>query len=89
VRQPPPYVRTQVAGTAPGPTREERRIAAAYQREQEAMLAPTGIRSGSGISSLTSFPGIGAPSRPPMISRKSQRWLRLSAVAAVLPFRPR
>src|SRR5262249_22086042 len=44
---------------------EERRIAAAYQREQEAMLAPTGIRSGSGMSSLTSYPGLGAPPSTP------------------------
>ena len=62
VRQPPPYGHAQVANTVPEPTPEERRIAAAYQREQEAMLAPTGIRSGTGASSYASFTGLGAPS---------------------------
>jgi type IV secretion system protein VirB10 len=61
VRQPPQYGHVQTANTVPEPTPEERRIAAAYQREQEAMIAPTGIRSGSGASSFTSFPGVGAP----------------------------
>ncbi len=51
----------QTANTVPEPTPEERRIAAAYQREQEAMIAPTGIRSGGGASSFTSFPGVGTP----------------------------
>lgn len=65
VRQPPAYGRPQTATAVPEPTPEERRIAAAYQREQEAMLAPTGIRSGSGMSSLTSYPGFSAsPSTP-------------------------
>src|SRR5260370_15864380 len=61
VRHAPPYGRAQAASTVVEPTPEERRIAAAYQREQEAMLAPTGIRSGSGASSFASFPGVGAP----------------------------
>jgi type IV secretion system protein VirB10 len=45
VRQ-PGYGQTQPAPTAPEPTPEERRVAAAYQREQEAMSAPTAIRAG-------------------------------------------
>jgi len=65
VRQPPPYPRAQTATSVPEPSPEERRLAAAYQREQEAMLAPTGIRSGGGISSLTSYPGFGAPPSTP------------------------
>ena len=65
VRQPPPYGRAQTAAAMPEPTPEERRIAAAYQREQEAMLAPTGIRSGNGMSSLMSYPGFGAPASAP------------------------
>ena len=60
VRQPPQYGHPQTASTVVEPTPEERRIAAAYQREQEAMIAPTGIRSGSGASSFASFPGAGA-----------------------------
>ena len=44
---------TQPAPTAPEPTPEERRIAAAYQREQEAMSAPTGIRSGGAAGSFS------------------------------------
>ena len=65
VRQPPPYSHPQVVNTPPEPTPEERRIAAAYQREQDAMLAPTGIRSGSGMSSLTSYPGLATPPSTP------------------------
>jgi type IV secretion system protein VirB10 len=65
VRQPPPYPRAQTASSVPEPTPEERRLAAAYQREQEAMLAPTGIRSGGGMSSLISYPGFGAPPSTP------------------------
>lgn len=61
VRQPAQYAQAQTVSTVPEPTPEERRIAAAYQREQEAMLAPTGIRSGDGASSLTSFPVAGTP----------------------------
>lgn len=61
VRQPPQYGYAQTASTVPEPTPEERRLAAAYQREQEAMIAPTGIRSGSGASSFTSSPGAGSP----------------------------
>jgi type IV secretion system protein VirB10 len=51
VRQ-PGYAQTQPAPTEPTP--EERRIAAAYQREQEAISAPTGIRSGGGAGSFAS-----------------------------------
>lgn len=61
VRQPPQSGHPQTVNTVAEPTLEERRIAAAYQREQEAMIAPTGIRSGSGASSFASFPGVGAP----------------------------
>jgi len=61
VRQPPQYGHPQTTSTVAEPTPEERRIAAAYQREQEAMIAPTGIRSGSGTSSFASFPGVGKP----------------------------
>ena len=42
------------------PTPEERRIVAAYQREQDARVAPTGIRSGAGAASFSSLPGAGA-----------------------------
>ncbi len=51
VRQ-PGYAQTQPAPTEPTP--EERRIAAAYQREQEAISAPTAIRSGGGAGSFGS-----------------------------------
>ena len=61
MRQPPQYGHAQTASTVPEPTPEERRLAVAYQREQEAMVAPTGIRSGSGASSFTSSPGAGSP----------------------------
>lgn len=47
VRQAPPVARAQPAEQSEShhePTTDERRIAAAYQREQEAMLSPTGIR---------------------------------------------
>jgi type IV secretory pathway VirB10-like protein len=52
VRQ-PGYAQTQPTSTAPEPTPEERRVAAAYQREQEAMSAPTGIRSGGAAGSFS------------------------------------
>jgi type IV secretory pathway VirB10-like protein len=42
VRREPPLVKTQ-----PEPTADERRIIAAYQREQEAMVSPTDIRASS------------------------------------------
>ena len=50
VRQAPPLQYT--ASYPPQPSAEEQRLAAAYQRELEAMTAPTGIRtaSGGGIS---------------------------------------
>jgi type IV secretion system protein VirB10 len=53
VRQ-PAYARAQVQPPAES-TPEEQRIAAAYQREQEAMIAPTGIKSATGQASLGSF----------------------------------
>jgi type IV secretion system protein VirB10 len=58
VRQ-PAYPRAQTSAAPAEPTPEERRIAAAYQRQQEAMTAPTGIRS-NGAGGLT-FPGAGGP----------------------------
>ncbi len=54
VRQ-PAYPTPQVAPAVPEPTPEERRIAAAYQRELDAMAAPTGIRSGAGAGSVAAF----------------------------------
>jgi type IV secretion system protein VirB10 len=54
VRQ-PAYQRTQNAPASTEPSSEERRIAAAYQRQQQAMTAPTGIRAG-GAGSF-GFPG--------------------------------
>ena len=56
VRQAPP---AQYAAAPPQPTAEEQRLAAAYQREREAMAAPTGIRSGNGVTGV-SFPSGGA-----------------------------
>lgn len=64
VRQPPQSGRPQTVSTVAEPTPEERRLADAYQREQEALRAPTGIRSASGGSSFDSISGVGAtPSR--------------------------
>jgi len=60
VRQPGPS-RTPPAPAPTEPTPEERRIVAAYQREQDALVAPTGIRSGAGAASFSSLPGAGAP----------------------------
>jgi type IV secretion system protein VirB10 len=54
VRQ-PGYPRTPSVPTPSEPSPEERRIAAAYQRQREAMIAPTGIRAGSAGS--FGFPG--------------------------------
>jgi type IV secretion system protein VirB10 len=54
VRQ-PAYARAPVQPTPAQSTPEEQRIAAAYQREQEAMIAPTSIKSATGQASLTSF----------------------------------
>src|SRR5258708_38502853 len=42
------------------PTPEDRRIVAAYQREQDALVAPAGIRSGGGAASFSLLPGTGA-----------------------------
>jgi hypothetical protein len=48
-RQAPAENRTQVAAqTPPEPSPEEKRLLAAYQREQEARLAPTQISNGGG-----------------------------------------
>ena len=56
VRQAPP---PQYASAPPQPSPEEQRIAAAYQRERDAMAAPMGIRSSSPNTGL-SFPTVGA-----------------------------
>lgn len=55
VRQPAPPP-APVAPVATEPTPEERRIAAAFQREREAIVAPTGIRAGGLANSFSSFP---------------------------------
>lgn len=55
VRQ-PAYSSPAAPPTAAEPTPEERRIAAAYKREQEARTAPTGIRSSTGAGSFPAFP---------------------------------
>lgn len=63
VRQAPPAQPLQAQRE---PTPEERRIEAAYQREHEAMLSPTGIRSGGNGSSGSVFGSLanGSPARP-------------------------
>ena len=63
VRQPPA---PQYSGSPspPQPSAEEQQRAVAYQREREAMLAPTGIRSGTaGMSMPSSSFGIGGGRR--------------------------
>jgi type IV secretory pathway VirB10-like protein len=50
------YAPAPVTAASAQPTPEEQRIAAEYQREQEAMLAPTGIRSGASPTSFDSLP---------------------------------
>lgn len=69
VRQPPA---AHYAGppSPPQPSAEEQRREAAYQREREAMLAPTGIRLGNGGLSIPggSFAGVGG-SRPDDVSQ--------------------
>ncbi len=53
VRQAPPPAKPAtppVSPTVKEPTDEERRVAAAYQRERDAMLAPTSIRTASAAS---------------------------------------
>jgi type IV secretion system protein VirB10 len=62
VRQ-PAYARAQAAAAPTEPTPEERRIAAAYQREQDALIAPTGIRSASGAGSFGPFAGLSGQPR--------------------------
>ncbi len=64
VRQAPPV---QYTSAPPQPTAEEQRLAAAYQRERDAMVAPMGIRSGSGNTGLA-LPTVGA-SRPEDLSQ--------------------
>ena len=59
IRQ-PGYTRAQAAPASRQPTPEEQRIITAYQREQEAMIAPTGIRSGTGGASFDSLSTAGA-----------------------------
>jgi type IV secretory pathway VirB10-like protein len=56
------------------PTPEERRLQELYRREQEALVAPTGIRSG-GSASATAF----SPSGPQMPSRQND----LAQIAAL------
>jgi type IV secretion system protein TrbI len=63
VRQPGPPV-AQSVPTATELTPEEQRIAAAYQREQEAIIAPTGIRAGGPANSFSSFPAASARQVP-------------------------
>jgi type IV secretion system protein TrbI len=57
----------EYTSTPPQPSPEEQRLAAAYQRESEAMVAPTGIRSanGAGIPS----PLVGGANRIDDLSR--------------------
>lgn len=55
IRQ-PGYAPAPVTAAPAQPTPEEQRIAAEYQREQDAMLAPTSIRSGPGATSFDSLP---------------------------------
>jgi type IV secretion system protein VirB10 len=55
------YPHAQTPPSSSEPTPEEQRIAAAYQREQEAMIAPTGIKSGNGAASLNSAFSTGTP----------------------------
>ena len=68
VRQapPPPSQPVQSAPVQNQPTPEEQRLVAAYQREQEAKMAPTSIRgSAAPQSSGPSFGSIGAPTSVP------------------------
>jgi type IV secretion system protein VirB10 len=68
VRQPwPPVAQAAVTPTEPSP--EERRIAAAYQREREAMIAPTGIREGGVGGGFASLPTMRALQRGGDFSR--------------------
>ncbi len=60
VRQ-PTYSNVQAPPVTTEPTPEERRIAAAYQREHDAMIAPTVIRSSAATGSFSSFPGGQSP----------------------------
>lgn len=68
VRQAPPASPRQPVQQSPivkEPSPEEKRLLAAYHREQEAAMAPTGIRAGgvgSGGSAFSSAPGMSAPS---------------------------
>lgn len=52
----PSYAPAPVSAASAQPTPEEQRIAAEYQREQEAMLAPPTIKSGAGATFLDSLP---------------------------------
>ena len=61
VRQAPAI---QASAVEKQPTPEERRIEAAYQREQEAILSPTGIRSGANGGGGTSAFASSAGSSP-------------------------
>lgn len=72
VRQ-PSAMHSQTVSAAPvrEETPEERRAAAAYQREQEAIQAPTSIRN-SGTSSLSTIAGQGASNDPSQIEALSR-----------------
>jgi type IV secretion system protein VirB10 len=70
VRQPPP---SQYAATSSPsqPSAEEQRLAAAYQREREAMTAPTGIRSANG-GGFSSVPGSTVVGNEPQLAALRQ-----------------
>ncbi len=77
-----PVMRSQAVASAPianQPTPEEQRLVAAYQREQEASLAPTGIRS-SAIASSGAGASLGSFATP-MSTRQTDS--DLSQVAAI------
>jgi len=68
VRQAPPRLMPQFpgslaqAGTQPSPTREEKQLAASWQQEQAAIMAPTSIGRSSGAAALV--PPAGAVPQP-------------------------
>ncbi|HLH01415.1 MAG TPA: TrbI/VirB10 family protein [Bryobacteraceae bacterium] len=54
------YAPVSATSTPAQPTPEEQRIAAEYQREQEAMISPTNIKSGGGAASFDSASNVAA-----------------------------
>lgn len=58
IRQ-PGYAQAPPMPSPAQPSAEEQRIAAEYQREQEAILAPTSIKSGSGATAFDSSSNLG------------------------------